>query len=250
MSSPSSPGSSTSGGGGVLLRAVRRNSAGPQVRSGATDAARTTVLLRRPWSVSHSSVNSSPWTTTGSPLLTVCETLPASSPQHSTSRNSGFLSTQRCDSLSKRCAVDATRNLVTLPVAVLFFCGGLTTLPTTVIRVSFAMVGPRSFGAEARPARCRATENPAQPPHRADRPDADLWKGRSPVDDGRRRPGLFGSTRGVRGTATADRPGACGEVDRAVGFGGQQAAQTLPQGGAVVFGQVRRVRRRRPRSAE
>src|SRR3954468_13974585 len=182
MSSPSSPGSSTSGGGGVLLRGPRRKSATPQVRSGATVAALITVLLRRPWSVSHSSVNSSPWTTTGSPLLTVCETLPASSPQHSTSRNSGFLSTQRCDSLSKRCAVDATRNLVTLPVAVLFFCGGLTTLPTTVIRVSFAMVGPRSFGAEARPARCRAADNPADRAGRTDSRNEELWRRPSPVD--------------------------------------------------------------------
>src|SRR4051794_28064714 len=95
----------------------------------------------------------------------VCETLPPSSPQHSTSRNNGFLSTQRCSPLSNRCGVEATRNLVTLPLAVRLRCGGLTTFPTTVMTVSLdmALLVPGSTGTLpgcSHPRRGR----PAEPP--------------------------------------------------------------------------------------
>src|SRR3954462_405486 len=120
---------------------------------------------------------------TGSPLLTVCETLPPNSPQHSTSRKSGFLSTQRCASLSKRCAVDATRNLVTLPFAVRLRCGGFTTLPTTVITVSFTVLLDPSLPS-GRPAGVPGYREPCGADDHDDSRKTDLWREPPSVDGG------------------------------------------------------------------
>src|SRR5688500_6737711 len=93
-----------------------------------------------------------PTTTTGSPLLMVCETLPPRSPQHSTSTKNVGPSPHSCLALSKRRSVAATRKFVTLPVCVRLRAGELTTLPMTVISVAFTVL----LGSAARPARCRS----------------------------------------------------------------------------------------------
>src|SRR3954451_6759264 len=78
---------------------------------------------------------------TGSPLVTVWDTLPPSSPQHSTSTKRVRLSAHVCVSRSNRREVDAKRKLVTLaPLGSLLRCGELTTLPTTVRSVSFTVL--------------------------------------------------------------------------------------------------------------
>ena len=72
-------------------------------------------MLRLPLSVSQLCVVSAPWTITGSPLLTLLETLPPRSFQHSMSTQKVPESTNSWLLVSKRREVDAMRKLVTLP---------------------------------------------------------------------------------------------------------------------------------------
>ena len=81
-----------------------------------------------------------PTTTTGSPLLMLCDTLPPSSPQHSTSTKKVAPSTQPWVALSNRRSVAATRKFVTLPFCVRLRLGELTTLPMTVISVALMVL--------------------------------------------------------------------------------------------------------------
>ena len=68
----------------------------PRARLGPTANARIRGVLRRPFSVSQLCVVSAPWTITGSPLLTLPETLLLSPFQHSTSTQKVPASTNSC----------------------------------------------------------------------------------------------------------------------------------------------------------
>src|SRR5919202_2041910 len=98
------------------------------------------AVLRRPFSLSQLCVVRVPWTMTGSPLLTLPETLPDSSFQHSTSTQKVPASTNSWVWGSKRRAVEAMRKLVTAPFSRLTRRGESTTLPTTVTWVSFTVL--------------------------------------------------------------------------------------------------------------
>src|SRR4051794_20047613 len=87
----------------------------PRARLWPTAAARMRGVLRRPLSPSQLCVVRVPWTMTGSPLLTLPDTLPDRSFQHSTSTQKVPASTNCWVWASKRRAVDASRKLVTAP---------------------------------------------------------------------------------------------------------------------------------------
>src|SRR3954452_506974 len=138
-------------------------SAVPLARFGPTASARICGLLRRPCSDSHSCVLIVPTTTTGSPLLMLCDTWPPSSPQHSTSTKKVLPSMKPWVALSKRRSLAATRKLVTAPLCRRTRLGELTTLPMTVILVALTVLLGVCGAQGARPARCRRTEDPRRP---------------------------------------------------------------------------------------
>ncbi|WRL65336.1 hypothetical protein U6N30_06725 [Blastococcus brunescens] len=114
-------------------------------------------------------------------MLMLCETLPPSSPQHSTSTKKECPSIQPSVALSKRRSVAATRKLVTLPFWVRFRVGEVTTLPMTVISVAFTVLlwgcgaGRRDRRrADVHRAWCRPTAGWS--------PSCDLWTASRPVD--------------------------------------------------------------------
>src|SRR3954447_18115677 len=120
-----------------------------------------------------------PTTTTGSPLLTLCDTLPPSSPQHSTSTKNVEASIHSCLVLSKRRSVSATRNLVTLPFCVRFRSGEVTTLPTTVMALTVLLGSAAPDGATGSMPVCPPPSVPADPTGGTPR---DLWTAWWPVD--------------------------------------------------------------------
>src|SRR4051794_29571401 len=120
-----------------------------------------------------------PTTTTGSPLLTLCDTLPPSSPQHSTSTKKVEASIHSCLVLSKRRPVSATRNLVTLPFCVRLSSGDVTTLPTTVMALTVLLGCAAPGGATGSVPVCRRPSWPDEP--RGGR-RADLWTNPGAVD--------------------------------------------------------------------
>src|SRR3954454_7335484 len=120
-----------------------------------------------------------PTTTTGSPLLTLCDTLPPSSPQHSTSTKNVEASIHSCLVLSKRRSVSATRNLVTLPFCVRLSSGDVTTLPTTVMALTVLLGSAAPGGATGSVPVCRRPSWPDEP--RGGR-RADLWTTPGAVD--------------------------------------------------------------------
>src|SRR5918997_772446 len=132
----------------------------PRARLLPTAAARMRGVLRRPFSVSQLCVVRVPWTTTGSPLLTLPETLPDRSFQHSTSTQKVPASTNSWVWGSKRRAVEARRKLVTVPFSRLTRRGEAPTLPTTVTCVSFTVLLRGCPPDRRQPAWCRCTDDP------------------------------------------------------------------------------------------
>src|SRR3954454_17063703 len=120
-----------------------------------------------------------PTTTTGSPLLTLCDTLPPSSPQHSTSTKNVEASIHSCLALSKRRLVSATRNFVTLPVCVRLRSGDVTTLPMTVMALTVLLGSAAPDGATGSVPVCSRPWVLAEPPGAVRR---DLWMAGWPVD--------------------------------------------------------------------
>src|SRR6476661_8657089 len=121
-----------------------------------------------------------PSTTTGSPLLTLCDTLPPSSPQHSTSTKNDDPSVHSCLPLSNRRSVSATRNVVTLlPPGVRLRSGDLTTLPMTVMALTVLLRSAAPGGATDSVPVCRS---PSVPDGRRGSTADDLWTAGPPVD--------------------------------------------------------------------
>src|SRR3954469_22673397 len=139
-SAEGSAGSAAPSDAAADARSAFLNSAVPLVRFGPTASALSCGLLRRPCSDSHSCVLMVPTTTTGSPLLMLCATLPPNSPQHSTSTKKVFPSTNPWDALSNRRSLAATRKLVTAPFCRRTRLGEFTTLPMTVILVALTVL--------------------------------------------------------------------------------------------------------------
>src|SRR3954447_15630933 len=187
-------GGACSSAAGDGARSTFLKSAVPLARFGPTASARICGLLRRPCSDSHSCVLMVPTTTTGSPLLMLCETLPPNSPQHSTSTKKVFPSTNPWDALSNRRSLAATRKLVTAPFCRRTRLGEFTTLPITVILVALTVLlgSAAPQGRDRRGAGLRRPLGGPRGPREA-RPtsvDAAAICGRRAAD---RRPGLVSS---------------------------------------------------------
>src|ERR671927_37305 len=114
---------------------------------------------------------------TGSPLLTLPETFPDSSFQHSTSTQKVPASTNSWVWGSKRRAVEAMRKLVTAPFSRLTRRGESTTLPTTVTWVSFTVLLRGLSAWSGGPGSVPAHRGPWAAVDPRAVPESDLWTG-------------------------------------------------------------------------